>query len=278
MDTNILFEPIQIGNVELKNRIAMSPMNMGYTGPLGYAGEQTNAWYAARARGGFGLIITECMVANPFPWRGSESLNPLLCDAQDKYRHLSQLAEVVHSYRGAKIFAQVSPGWGRQGHPMPGHEAIAAGAPSAVAMEMDMRHLTRGWALQFKRVSKEAGLDPVFRREWMNMLYDIMDDECSILFATHLTEELEQYADAVTMLSQGRQIFSLTMPKIEEQYRIVRGSKAQLDFLEKRLVGRKSMEHYEEGLFQEDGRELWVEVSQSRPTLAQLMDYLDGKF
>ena len=43
----------------------------------------------------------------------------------------------------------------------------------------------------------EAGLDPVFRREWMNLLYDVLDDRCSILFATHLTEELEQYADAV---------------------------------------------------------------------------------
>lgn len=30
MNTDILFEPIQIGNVELKNRIATSPMNMGY--------------------------------------------------------------------------------------------------------------------------------------------------------------------------------------------------------------------------------------------------------
>ncbi|TGY96246.1 ABC transporter ATP-binding protein [Petralouisia muris] len=124
----------------------------------------------------------------------------------------------------------------------------------------------------------EAGLDPVFRREWMNMLYDILDDECSILFATHLTEELEQYADAVTLLSQGRQIFSLTMPQLEKQYRIVRGSKVQMDYLQKRLVGRRKMEHYEEGLFQEDGRELWVEVSESRPTLAQLMEYLDGKF
>ena len=88
MSTDILFEPIQIGNVELKNRIVMSPMNMGYTGPMGFASEQTNAWYATRARGGFGLIITECIVANPYPWRGSDSLNPPLCDAQDKYLSL----------------------------------------------------------------------------------------------------------------------------------------------------------------------------------------------
>lgn len=123
----------------------------------------------------------------------------------------------------------------------------------------------------------EAGLDPVFRREWMNLLYDVLDGRCSILFATHLTEELEQYADAVTMLSKGRQLFSLTMAELEERYKIVRGSKAQMDYLSKRLIGRRKMEHYEEGLFQEDGKELWVEVSVSRPSLADLMYYLDGE-
>ncbi len=124
----------------------------------------------------------------------------------------------------------------------------------------------------------EAGLDPVFRREWMNLLYDVLNDDCGILFATHLTEELEQYADAVTMLSKGRQIFSLTMTELEEQYKIVRGSRRQMDYLDNRLTGRRSMKYYEEGLFQEDGRGLWVDVSVSRPTLAELMYYLDGKF
>lgn len=124
----------------------------------------------------------------------------------------------------------------------------------------------------------EAGLDPVFRREWMNLLYDALEEDRSILFATHLTEELEQYVDAVTMLSKGHQIFSLTMPEIEEKCKLVRGSKVQMDYLNKRLAGRRSMEHYEEGLFIEDGKELWVEVGVSRPTLADLMYYLDGKF
>ena len=152
MNTDILFEPIRIGNVELKNRIAMSPMNMGYTGPEGYASEQSNAWYAARARGGFGLIITECVVANPYPWRGSDSLNPLLCDSRKKYRYLSQLADVVHSYKGTKVFMQLSPGWGRQGHPDMEHECLASGAPSAIPMEMDFRNINHGWAKQIKRL------------------------------------------------------------------------------------------------------------------------------
>ncbi|AQR93424.1 NADH:flavin oxidoreductase [Clostridium saccharoperbutylacetonicum] len=152
MNTSVLFEPIQIGNVELKNRIAMSPMNMGYTGSEGYASEESNAWYATRARGGFGLIITECVVANPYPWRGSDSLNPLLCDSQKKYRYLSQMADVIHSYKGTKVFMQLSPGWGRQGHPDMVHEGIASGAPSAIPMETDLRNLNNGWAKQLKRV------------------------------------------------------------------------------------------------------------------------------
>lgn len=156
MSTDVLFEPILIGNVELKNRIAMSPMNMGYTGPEGYASEQSNAWYAARARGGFGLIITECVVANPFPWRGSDSLNPLLVDSQKKYRQLSQMAEVIHSYKGAKVFIQVSPGWGRQGHP--DENGIASGAPSPVPLAIDLRNITKGWFRQFTRITKQAGI------------------------------------------------------------------------------------------------------------------------
>jgi 2,4-dienoyl-CoA reductase-like NADH-dependent reductase (Old Yellow Enzyme family) len=94
-------------------------MNMGYTMPGGYTSEQTNAWYAMRAQGSFGLIITECVVANPYPWRGSDSLNPLLLDSQNIYRQLSQLADVIHAYKGAKAFMQL-PQVGAAGASRPG--------------------------------------------------------------------------------------------------------------------------------------------------------------
>ena len=86
-----LFEPIVIGDCEIKNRIAMSPMNMGYTGPMGYPSEQSIAWYATRARGGFGLLITECVVMNPHSWRGCDTLNPLLLTDQRFMRFHSEI-------------------------------------------------------------------------------------------------------------------------------------------------------------------------------------------
>ena len=112
----------------------------------------------------------------------------------------------------------------------------------------------------------------------MNLMYDVLDETCSILFATHLTEELEQYADGITMLSKGRQIFSHTMPELEERYKIVRGTSIQMDALKERLIARRKMEHYEEGLIEESGGRLQEELSVSRPALADLLYYLDGKF
>ena len=104
MSLEKLFEPITIGNCTLKNRIAMAPMNMGYTGPEGYVSDHTLAWFATRARGGFGLIITECFVVNPHRWRGSDSLNPALFSDRRYFRFVSELVELVHSYDGCKIF------------------------------------------------------------------------------------------------------------------------------------------------------------------------------
>lgn len=210
MSINSLFEPVQIGDVELKNRIAMSPMNMGYTGAEGYASEQSNAWYATRARGGFGLIITECVVANPYPWRGSDSLNPLLCDSQKKYRQLSQLADVVHSYKGTKVFMQLSPGWGRQGHPSLEHPAVASGAPSAIPMETDLRNLNKGWAKQIRRLGIKL-LDEVGGIE---KLKSLSDDEYEALKPAFFGF-LEKAESDLLHVAKGHTPRELTIAEIE---------------------------------------------------------------
>lgn len=155
MSTSMLFEPISIGNVELKNRIALAPMNMGFTGPYGFPTDQTYAWYATRARGGFGLIITECIVANPYLWRGSDTFNPLSMHNKRYHRFHSRLVEIVHSYDKAKICAQISPGWGRQGHPFIEDCTISAGAPSAIPIRIDLRNLNKGWLKQFRKLAPE---------------------------------------------------------------------------------------------------------------------------
>ncbi len=54
-----LFEPIQIGSVEIKNRIAMAPMGiLGLLNVNGTLGPRALDYYRERARGNVGLIIT----------------------------------------------------------------------------------------------------------------------------------------------------------------------------------------------------------------------------
>ncbi|MDI6795675.1 MAG: NADH:flavin oxidoreductase [Desulfatibacillaceae bacterium] len=153
MSIDALFQPMAIGDMELKNRIAMAPMNPGYTGPLGYHSDQSTAWYAMRARGGFGLIITECVVMNPYRWGGQESLNPSLLIDERYYRFHSEMLDVLHHFNGVKVCIQLSPGWGRQGHPHAESRDCPAGAPSAIPMETDLRKLNKGWYKQIKRLA-----------------------------------------------------------------------------------------------------------------------------
>jgi 2,4-dienoyl-CoA reductase-like NADH-dependent reductase (Old Yellow Enzyme family) len=53
-----LFAPLQVRSLRLKNRIVMSPMTRGFS-PGGVPGEDVAAYYARRAAGETGLIITE---------------------------------------------------------------------------------------------------------------------------------------------------------------------------------------------------------------------------
>jgi 2,4-dienoyl-CoA reductase-like NADH-dependent reductase (Old Yellow Enzyme family) len=153
-----LFEPIKIGSLELKNRVALAPMNMGYTGPLGYPSTQSLAYYATRARGGFGLIITEATMINPHRWWGGEVMNPARLTDYRYYRFWSEIIQTVQSYDGCKICIQISPGWGRQGHPHVESPDVPAAAPSPVPLHIDLRNLfsNKGWVKQVQMERPEA--------------------------------------------------------------------------------------------------------------------------
>ncbi|MFT4824029.1 MAG: 2,4-dienoyl-CoA reductase-like NADH-dependent reductase (Old Yellow Enzyme family) [Halioglobus sp.] len=57
-DNNILFQPLDLANLQLKNRIVMAPMTRNFS-PDNIPGDQTVDYYRRRASGGAGLIITE---------------------------------------------------------------------------------------------------------------------------------------------------------------------------------------------------------------------------
>ncbi len=63
--TDILFRPLRIGSLELKNRVVMAPMTRN-AAPGGIPGPANAAYYRRRAEGGVGLILSEgTVIARP---------------------------------------------------------------------------------------------------------------------------------------------------------------------------------------------------------------------
>lgn len=74
-----------------------------------------------------------------------------------------------------------------------------------------------------------SGLDPVFRRELLDILSSLIQDERkSILFSTHVTSDLERIADYITFIHKGEVVFSRTRDEVFENYGIVKGGKELL--------------------------------------------------
>lgn len=69
-----------------------------------------------------------------------------------------------------------------------------------------------------------SGLDPIFRREILDVLLSVMQDENkSIFFSTHITTDLEKIADYITFINKGNIIFSKSKDEISDSYYITKG-------------------------------------------------------
>lgn len=109
-----LFEPMKIGKVEIKNRIAMAAV--GITGMAtfegGFSPRVTN-YYVERAKGGTGLIITGLVkVENEIEKMHPGGTPMPLQNPRHFITTASEMTERIHSY-GTKIFLQLTLGWGR---------------------------------------------------------------------------------------------------------------------------------------------------------------------
>jgi len=95
-----------------------------------------------------------------------------------------------------------------------------------------------------------SGLDPVVRRDLLDFLRELMQDENkSILFSSHVTTDIEQAADYITYIHDGKIVFSKTKDEVFEQYAMVKGGNDLLDDeTRKSLVGLRTGEFGFEGL------------------------------
>lgn len=75
-----------------------------------------------------------------------------------------------------------------------------------------------------------SGLDPVTREEILDILQSYIEDgRHSVLFSTHIMEDLEQIADYIFYIEKGEKVFCETKEELLENYALVKGGPDDLE-------------------------------------------------
>jgi 2,4-dienoyl-CoA reductase-like NADH-dependent reductase (Old Yellow Enzyme family)/thioredoxin reductase len=159
--TSKVFEPIAVGTTEIKNRIVAGPMVMNHATEDGHVTPRMVDYYAAKARGGFGLVHVEASYMRP---DGNMFSRMLGVYSDKQLPGLNELVEAIHAY-GAKCTIQLVHG-GRVSSPqIIGMQPVApsddtpplAAKPRGLAVE-EIEELVAAYARSAAR-AKAAGFD-----------------------------------------------------------------------------------------------------------------------
>lgn len=174
-----LFEPISLGTVQLKNRIIMSPMHVNLSeDSYGQYTKRYIDYFAERAKGGVGLIITGHVKAertiDPY---GYVTKFPCLADESD-IKYFRELTDTVHCY-GSKIAVELSAGSGRNAdcilpdkHPIGASEVPMFFMPDKITRALtkeEIKDLVKAYGVACKH-AKMAGFDIIYVHAYTHLI------------------------------------------------------------------------------------------------------------
>ncbi|MDK2937200.1 MAG: hypothetical protein PWP16_653 [Eubacteriaceae bacterium] len=136
-----LLSPINIGTLKLRNRVVMGAMGSGTAHDNATVSECECAYYAERAKGGTGLIITE--VTRVDNETGVMMPRQTSAATDDCIPGLAKLAKAIHFYDGA-IFVQLHhPGRQTDNMAIGGRATISPSGIKSMLTQAECREMTR---------------------------------------------------------------------------------------------------------------------------------------
>ena len=160
-----LFSPMKIGTCEIKNRLVVPAMVVDYNTEDGFITEKYLKYMEEKARGGWGLIITEDFMVQ----EGRKGYNYIAGMWDDKFiEGATELTRRVHA-QGSKIFCQMyHPGYQVTPLTAAGIGAVAPSNTKSPACQVPAREMTVDEIHQLvadfgqaARRARESGFDGV---------------------------------------------------------------------------------------------------------------------
>ncbi|MBU2608770.1 MAG: NADH:flavin oxidoreductase [Chloroflexi bacterium] len=164
MAASELYRSVNIGGVELSNRVVLSPMLLSIATDGGEVTREVIDFYGARAKGGAGLIIT----GGAYVAEGGGLFGRAHKISQDKQvAGWRSVVEVVHGY-GARIAVQLMHGGIRARSAVTGEQPVGPSSVSLPDLAETPRELTSGEIQNLvsafgeaARRAREAGFDGI---------------------------------------------------------------------------------------------------------------------
>lgn len=123
-----------------------------------------------------------------------------------------------------------------------------------------------------------SGLDPVARDGLLEIFQTLVEDgEMSVLFSTHITSDLEKCADYITFIRKGKMVESCTKDDLLDKYKLVNGTKDNLDEVKDILVSYKENSFGFNGLIHTRDVATSSKVQYGQPSLDDIMIYYAQK-
>ncbi|KLL11205.1 2,4-dienoyl-CoA reductase, partial [Protofrankia coriariae] len=145
-----LFSPLRVGPLTVDNRVVFSAHLTNYA-RAGLPSEQHVAYYAARAAGGAGMIITEEHSTHPTDWPYEKLIHGFNPQVIPGYRRIT---DAVHAH-GVPILAQINHNGGQASSmysrlpvwaPSPVPDPLFREVPKAVELH-EIREVVDGYGL-----------------------------------------------------------------------------------------------------------------------------------
>ncbi len=158
-----LWSPLELGPITVRNRIVFSAHLTNYA-VGGQPTEQHAAYYAARAAGGAGLVITEEHSTHPTDWPYEKLIHGFHRDVIPGYRRIT---DAVHRHR-VPVFAQINHNGGQASSiysrlpvwaPSPVADPLFREVPKAID-EAEIADVVRGYAMVAEHCA-EGGFDGI---------------------------------------------------------------------------------------------------------------------
>ncbi len=124
-----------------------------------------------------------------------------------------------------------------------------------------------------------SGLDPAMRDELVDMILDFMEDEeNTVLFSTHITQDLDRIADYIVFIDEGQIVFEGLKDEFYDKFLLIKGGLEDFEKIKNiKILGQKMTKvNFEALILREDYKENQNLVAEV-PSIDQIMIYYGRK-